>query len=183
MKNALILHGTNGTPQGNWLPWLKTQLEQKHWKVWSPQLPHAEKPSLKRYNEYLLKQKFALNENTYIIGHSSGAVAALGFLQQLPENTKMNTIILVGAFKDDLGWEALKELFDVPLNFEKIKKHARHFFFIHSDNDPYCPLDHATYLAEKLDGELIIRSGEKHFSTEAGGEQYKEFPFILTLIK
>jgi predicted alpha/beta hydrolase family esterase len=78
----------------------------------------------------------------------------------------VNKCILVGSFKDDLGWDSLKELFLVPFNFEKIKKHAKEFIFIHSDNDPYCPLEHAEYLSQKLSGKLIVIKGQGHFSGE-----------------
>ncbi|MDE2025752.1 MAG: alpha/beta hydrolase [Patescibacteria group bacterium] len=182
MKNALLLHGTNGNPEENWLPWLKKELEQQGWTVVIPSLPHPEKPSIKRYNEYLLNTTLNLGPESYIIGHSSGAVAALGLLQALPKDIVIDTCILVGAFKDDLGWDALHELFDPQLDFEKIKKHAKKFVLIHADNDPYCPLDQAKYLAHKLHGDLIIKPGEKHFSTSTAGEKYKTFPFLLELI-
>ena len=58
---------------------------------------------------------------------------------------------------------------------------AGKFTFIHSDNDPYCPLEHAKYLAEKLSGELIIRQGQGHFSTTTNPE-YTQFLFLRDLI-
>ncbi len=71
-----------------------------------------------------------------MIGHSSGAVAILGLLQALPENLKVKQIVLVGAFRSDLGREAFKELFEEPYDFEKIKRQAQKITLIHSDNDP-----------------------------------------------
>ena len=67
-------------------------------------------------------------------------------------------------------------------NFEKIKAHAKHFILIHSDNDRYCPLAHAEYLSKQLDGELIVKFGQDHFSTDTFGEKYREFPLILDLL-
>lgn len=104
------------------------------------------------------------NEESVLIGHSSGAVAILGLLEALPEDITVNKCILVGSFRDDLGWSSLRELFLKPFSFEKIKKRAKKFVFIHSDNDPYCPREHAEYLAKKLGGTLIIKPGEAHFS-------------------
>jgi len=184
MKNALILHGTDGYPTENWFDWLRQELEKKSWQVLVPALPCANKPNIKRYNKFLLEElNLYLDEESILIGHSSGAVAILGLLQALPESVVVDTCYLIGAFKDNLDWDALDGLFEEPFNFAKIKNKAKHFVFIHSDNDPYCPLEHAKFLAEKLGGELIIKEGQKHFSIGSFGEEYKKFLFLLELIE
>jgi predicted alpha/beta hydrolase family esterase len=184
MKNALILHGTDATSKDNWFPWLKSELEKDGWKVWVPNLPKANQPNIERYNKYLFSQKeFTLiNDETVMIGHSSGAVAILGLLQSLPDDLIIKRIVLVGAFKNDLGWNSLSELFEKPLDFAKIKKHVKEITLIHSNNDPYIPVEQAEYLAEKLDGELIILEGQKHFS-EVMDPKYNKFPFLVELLK
>lgn len=167
MKNALILHGTDSNSSANWFPWLKGELENLGYKVWVPNLPHAEKPNIERYNKFLLANNdWVFDSESIIIGHSSGAVEILGLLQALQEDAVVNKCILVGSFMDDLGWDSLKELFLKPFDFEKIKKQARQFIFIHSDNDPYCPLENAEYLSQKLNGKLIVIKGQGHFSGE-----------------
>lgn len=184
MKNALILHGTGDSPEANWFSWLENELNQRGFNVWLPQLPRADKPNIKRYNKYLLANKnWQFDQDLIIIGHSSGAVAILGLLQALPKNTKVDTCILVGSFNDDLGWEDLNELFLEPFDWEKIKSKAKKFIFVHSDNDPYCPLEHAKLQAKKLGAELIIKPGQEHFSISPGGSKYKKFPFLLKLLK
>lgn len=183
MKNVLILHGTDGYPTGNWFDWLKTKLEKENWKVWVPQLPGANRPNIQRYNEFLIaNDNWEFNEESVLVGHSSGAVAILGFLQDLPDGKKVDTCYLVGSFKNNLDREALDDLFLKPFDFELIKTRANKFVFIHSDNDPYCPLEHAKYLSEKLGGELIIKPGQFHFSTGTAGDKYREFPFLLEKI-
>ena len=181
MKNALLLHGTGGNPMGNWFPWLKEQLEQKGYKVWCPDLPLAEKPNIARYKQYLF-ENWKLDKYSIIIGHSSGAVAALGLLQFLPVGLQIKKEILVSAFKDDLGIADLKELFVRPFNFEKIKNHCKRFVLICSDNDPYIPLTHGQLLRDQLNGELVVLDGQKHFSIETMGEAYLKFPQILEYI-
>jgi len=182
MTKFLILHGTDGSPESNWFMWLKGVLIGKGHEVWLPQLPHANAPNIKIYNEFLLSNaNFVLDENTVIIGHSSGAVEILSLLQHVPVDTVIKTAILVSAFKDDLAWDTLKGLFVEPFDLDLIKKHCPSFTFIHSDNDPYCPIEHAQYLAQQTGGELIILEGQGHFNTELG-PQYKQFPELLDIL-
>jgi hypothetical protein len=36
MKTAIIIHGTGGSPDENWFPWMKTQLEEQGYRVFVP---------------------------------------------------------------------------------------------------------------------------------------------------
>lgn len=186
MKDALILHGNDDSSKRHWYTWLKTELDREGYTTWSPDLPQANNPNLTRYNDFIFSNKdFQFNEETIIIGHSSGAVAILGLLQALPENALVNSVYLVGSFNQDLHAEGVhhEELFLVPFDFEKIKKKARKFIFVHSDDDPYCPLVQAEDLAQKTKGKLIVLKGQKHFSTTTAGEAYKQFPKLLEIIQ
>src|SRR5664279_4804219 len=103
MKNAIILHGTDATSKDNWFPWLRKELRNDGWKVWVPDLPKANKPNIERYNKFLFANKeFHVDQETVFIGHSSGAVAILGLLQELPADVVVDRAILVGAFNKDL---------------------------------------------------------------------------------
>jgi len=182
MKNALILHGTAGNSKENWFPWLKNELEKQGYHVWLPDLPHADKPNPTRYNDFLLHQNFDFSAETILIGHSSGAVEILHLLPHL--SVDIRAAFLVGAFKDNdfLKWKPNDELFSVPLDFAGIQKHCKKLVFIHSEDDPFCPLTHASYLATKTGGELVIIPHQKHFSVSTMGEKYREFPELLERI-
>lgn len=181
-KRALILHGTSATPASNWFSWLKTELEKQGYEVWLPQLPQADRPNMRRYVDFLLADAdFFQADEVILIGHSSGAVAILGLLQNLPVKTRITSSYLVGSFRDDLGWDSLQELFLEPFDFPTIKARCNHFIFIHSDNDPHCPLAGAQYLYEQLGGELIILPGQGHFNT-AISQKYRAFPKLLDII-
>lgn len=183
MKNVLILYGTNGNPTENWFDWLKIELQKEKYKVWIPLLPDCNKPNISKYNKVILNNKdWNFSNDTILVGHSSGAVAILGLLEALPDDVVVDTCYLVGSFKNNLDWDALDELFLKPFDFEKISKKAKKFIFIHSDNDPYCPLEHAQFLREKVNGTLILLRGQKHFSIGTAGKEYDKFPFLLDLI-
>ncbi|MBI5151319.1 MAG: alpha/beta fold hydrolase [Candidatus Pacebacteria bacterium] len=183
MKNALVLHGTSGNSHENWFPWLEKELQSRGYKVWTPDLPGAEKPNIQRYNDFIFSNKdWIFDGDSIIVGHSSGAVAILGLLQALPKDVVVNACYLVGSFRNDLEWDALKELFVEPFNFDLIKQKSRLFYFLHSDNDPYCPLSQAEYLHAKIGGDLIVLQGQKHFSVGTFGEAYRQFPYLLHLI-
>lgn len=182
MKNVLILHGTENTSQGNWFPWLKGELEKRDYAVWCPDLPKADHPDLKRYSNYIFgNNDWYFDKNSIIVGHSSGGVAALKLLQQLPKGVIIDRCITAGAFINTHGWENIKGLFAEPFDFEVIKSHARNFIIFHSDDDPYVPLEDGKMLSNALNGELIIMQGQGHFNLEKG-PQYKRFPELLEKI-
>lgn len=181
MKNALILHGTGNNSKDNWFPWLKKELQDKGYEVWVPDLPQANNPNLERYNKFIFSN-WEFDSESILIGHSSGAFAIMGILEELPDDVVVKKAIMVAGFKNDLGLRSINELFLKPLDYKKIKKRAKEFILIHSDNDPYVDLEHGRVLKEWLGGKLLIMRGQKHFSTSTYGEKYREFPELLKYI-
>lgn len=182
-KNALILHGTDASPEANWFHWVETFMKQKGYEVWLPQLPDSATPNVDTYNTFLFsKPDFKFNENTVLIGHSSGAVEILSLLQNLPETIVVGDVYLVSVFRDNLGWDALEGLFTEPYDFELIKTKAHSITLVHSDTDPYVPLEHAHFLAQKLNARLLTVAGQGHFNLEQS-EEYHEFPLLAQAIE
>ena len=179
--NALILHGTANNHTGNWFPWLKKELEKIGYEVWVPDLPGSERPNVERYTKFLLSKGWDFS-NSLIIGHSAGAVEVLDLLQHLPEESKVNTAIMVAVFKGGLGWEALQDLEGIQFDFAKIKTKADKFIVIHSDDDPHCPIEGARDIASKLGSEMKEFHGMKHFSIGTDS-RFTEFPELLEIIK
>ena len=175
MKNAVILHGAGADSQSNWFPWIKERLEEEGYKVWVPDLPNSMNPNATVNAKYVL-DNWQFDEDSLIIGHSSGAVLVLFLLQNLPENIVVDKAFLVSVFKDDLGWPNLKNLFSEPFDWAKIKKNAQKITLLHSDNDPYIPLDHAEFVAMKLNAELIVKENQGHFLCA-------QFPTLLKIIE
>lgn len=176
----VILHGTSSNSSSNWFPWLKTELERLGHEVWVPNLPDADAPKIDVYNKFLTSSGWDFNNNV-IIGHSSGSVAINGLLQSLSDDTQIDTGILVGTFKGDLGWDSLHGV-NIPFDYKKIKDKARHFIVVHSDNDPYCPLEGAKWISSELDAEFVLLPQMQHFSYELD-KRFSEFPELMEIIK
>lgn len=183
MKNAIILHGTLGSPEGNWFQWLKRELEVKGYQVWLPSLPRAEQPSLMEWVDYVHQRcPFPIDENTHIVGHSSGAVLAL-ILAQQNSASAVGGVVAVSVFHDNsLQWEPNSQLFDIAFDWPAIQKNAKRLLLIHSDNDPYVPLEQAQYVADNCQAELLIIPGQGHFNLEQSPD-YVTFPKLIEILE
>ncbi len=182
MKNAIVLHGTLGSPKGNWFVWLKGQLENKGLEVWLPQLPHPEQPSLQECADFVHAQcPFAINGGTLLVGHSGGAMLALILAQQ--NSQPVDGIVAVSVFHENSDdWEPNRRLFGVAFDWPAIRGGARGLFFIHSDNDPCVPLGQAQYVADNCKAGLQVVPGQGHFSL-GGGPSCGEFPGLLKILE
>jgi|SRR3989344_3098703 len=187
MKNVLLLHGSGNNSQGNWFPWLKKELEEKGFKVWVPNLPHADYPDISEWVDFIFSSKnWEFNKESLIIGHSAGATLILGLLQNLPSNKVISKAILVAGCvsigKSKEKNRVKQGLLKSPFNWNKIKQSAQKFYFIHSDNDRYeCGIEQGMIMQQYLGGELIFKPGEDHFNLETS-PKYKKFPLLLELI-
>lgn len=185
MNRAVILHGTDGSPDENWFPWLKSELEKIGYEVWVPHLPNNHTPNRHKYNDFLLSESWDFT-NSLVIGHSSGAVSILNMLED-DRFPKIDTAILVGAWarmeSTDLDREQFKDLFPEPnFDFNKIKSKAKKFIFVHSDDDPYCPIDQARYLSKELSGQFNEFKGMQHFGRKQN-PRFNKFPELLEIIQ
>lgn len=186
MTKAVILHGTGGSPEGNWFRWLENELRAKGLAVWLPELPHAEQPSLREEIEFVRRNApFTLDAETVIIGHSSGASLALALASGAHE--PFGALVAVSPFVPTTDsyaateWEANAKLFDVDIDLAAVRRNAWQRLVVHSDNDPYIPLDVATYIATACDAEFVMIPGQGHFNFEQS-ENYQKFPLLLSLL-
>lgn len=176
-KRAVILHGTDATPESNWFPWLKKELEIRGYEVWVPELPNNHAPDRKVYNDFLFGQNWDFTDNI-IVGHSSGAVSALNLLAD-KRCPKIKLGVMVSSWShgvpEEMDYEQFIELFPPNgFDFETIKSKADKLAFIHGEKDPYCPLEQAQWLAKNCDAPIKVVQNGDHL-----GENYKELPEIL----
>jgi len=183
MKQAVILHGTDGNPEGNWQPWLKAKLEAAGYQIWVPQLPECHTPNRETYGNFLLNGQHDFTDNI-VVGHSSGAVEVLNLLMD-SRMAHVQLAVLVGAWAGGIpgGYEAdntqFNNLFPPDgFDFQAIKQKADKLAFLHGDDDPYCPLEQAQYLAKELAAPITIVQGGHHL-----GSKFTELPELWQIIE
>ena len=173
----ILLHGNhNSTPNDHWFPYVKAKLEERGHVVIARQFPDAD---LARASYWLpfLKDELGADEHSILVGHSSGAIAAMCFAQE----NKIIGSILVGSYYTDLGMEEekLSGYFEKPWDWDAIKNNQQWIVQFASPDDPWIPIEEPRFVREKLNSEYHELTGQGHF----GGDYYKpEFPELVEVI-
>jgi len=179
--NVIIFHGAYGSPEENWIPWLKKQLETQGHAVFVPRFPTPKKQSLENWNSVFSKFEKEVDSESIFVGHSLGSAFILRLLERL--NVKVKACFFIAGFVDFLGDptfdEINKSFVRMPFNWEKIKSNSNSFTVLHSDNDPFVPIGNAEEIATSLGIKVELIHGAGHFNASAG---YKRFPLLMEKI-
>ncbi len=182
-KRIYLIHGWTGTPNNDWLPWIKEQLEKRSIDVIVPVMPDTDHPTMESWVGHLSNIVKKPDINCYFVGHSLGCITILRFLETLSDSEKVGGTLLVAGFGQDLNYEGynheLGNFFKKPILCKKIQKHCRQFISIHSDNDPFVSLDQNLLFQKKLNAEIHIEHNMSHYHQEAG---IVKAPFVLTCL-
>lgn len=177
MTKVVFVPGNGGsTTKDNWFSAVKAELEKHQLKVIAADFPD---PELARQSIWLpfLRDELNVDENTILVGHSSGAIAAMRYAEQY----KIKGSVLVGAYHTDLDMEQekLSGYFDSPWDWEKIKENQEWCVLMASEDDPWIPITHPRHIHKKLNCEYHEFKNQGHF----GGDYYKaEFPELTLSI-
>ncbi|HUS25961.1 MAG TPA: alpha/beta fold hydrolase [Nevskiaceae bacterium] len=181
MKTRVILvHGYQGSPAENWLPWLRAELEKRGIEVLVPSMPHADAPQLKEWLLHLQKIVGPPNEQTFLAGHSLGCPAILRYLESLPPGQKIGGAVLVAGFAEPITFRELDSFVIGTWDEDRIKAAANTLVIINSDNDPYVPLVMGEHIRDRFNATLIVKHGAGHFNTKAG---FTELPEVLQYLQ
>ena len=99
--------------------------------------------------------------NTILIGHSSGAVAALRYA----ETHRLLGSVLVGVCHTDLGdpGERASGYYRDPWRWDDIRVHQRWIGIFQSRDDPLIPVSEARYVAARLGCSYFEHADRGHF--------------------
>lgn len=171
-KRVFIVHGWGGFPKEGWFPWLKKELEKKHFEVCVPKMPNTNLPKIKSWVNYLSKKVGKVDKNTFFVGHSVGSQTILRYLEK--ENKKIGGAIFVAPWMQldentiaEEGIESVKiakPWVETPIDFAKVRKTTKNFVAFFSDNDIYVPLENIDIFDLKLHSKIIVVKKQGHFS-------------------
>jgi len=178
MINYLLIHGSFGSPFSNWLPWLRTELENKNLEVYTPDFPIG--VGYQNYNNWskLLKVYLdanLINENTVIFAHSIAPVFICKFL--IENKIKVKRLVFVCGFNNYLGidddYDAVNKSMYLN-NLEDIKNYCDDIVCYYSENDPYVKYDAEKEFADTITNNQVIIKDGGHLNSESGYEEFSE---------
>ena len=177
--NYIILHGSFGSKDGNWFPWLRKELENKKYVVDNPQMPVG--VGNQNYDNWEKEfNKLNINENTIIIAHSIAPIFVCKYL--IKNKIKVKKLIFVCGFNNYLGidpdFDAVNESMFIN-NLEEIKDYCNNIICFYSDNDPYVKFEVEKSFADTVSNEQYIVKNGGHINAESG---YTKFEEILKYI-
>ena len=184
-KTKCIILPGNGVPKGgirdaNWYGWAEKKIKDLNLfnEVILRDMPD---PIAAKSSIWLpfITDELGADENTLIIGHSSGAVAAMRLL----ETTKLKGIILVAACHTDLGDAGEAAAGYYPHNdgsnawqWDKMKENIGSWGItqFHSKDDCFIPPEEARHVAEHSGSKYHEFDGRSHFFDAPFPELIKE---------
>lgn len=173
--NVFLIHGSNGSPNVHWFPWLERELEQKGHNVIAPQFPVQGEQTLENWLQTLKPHADKL-EGSIMVGHSLGVPFILRALEHFNVNAKH--VILVGGFTGELDVDE-PNLHDFSVHdfpWEQLKKQAGKATIFHGTDDPLVPLEKIRPLADALEADVHLIPKGGHLRAQDG---FAEFPHLL----
>ncbi len=164
---AILIHGNGGcTAADHWLPWLERQLTALGVDVINHTFPDNVKARAEVWLPYL--ESLDADEETILVGHSSGAVAAMRFA----ETHRLLGSVLVSVCHTDLGdaFEAASGYYREAWQWDRIRDNQQWIGIFHSTDDPLIPIAEARYVAKQLKGSYFEFPDRGHFNNS------REFP-------
>lgn len=141
MKRIIIVHGWAGSPDDNWLPWLKLELEKLGYSVIAPVMPDSYHPIIENWVNKLAEVVGVPDAETYLIGHSIGCQTIMRYLETV--NTPIGGALFVAGWfnLENLETDEEKRLAEpwikTPIDTNKIKSVLPKSTLVISDNDDY----------------------------------------------
>lgn len=179
---VIVIHGTGGSPAGNWFPWLCEALAKQQIETLVPALPTPDGQSLAAWGSEFDRVVGDVSADDVLIGHSIGSAFVCRLLERQRVHCKL--VVLVSPFARQLGladFDPLNRSFvEAPFDWDIIRSNSANRVVIHGDDDPYVPLLFAKEVAGALCSELIVIPSGGHLNSESG---YGPFPLLLELLE
>lgn len=167
--NYILLHGKGGSPESDFLPWLKSNLEARGYTVQVPRLPNTDNPNDEEQADYVQKN-CTFDEKTVVVGHLFGGIVALRLLER---GIKVQQVSLIatpfsGSYADGKDRPTVTAALRKGFDSEKIKTNASGIVLMYDTHDHVVPLTDGENMAKLIGGQLFTARAEKsHFNAKA----------------
>ena len=171
---AILIHGNGGCTAGDiWLPWVEHELRALGLDVINHTFPDNIKARAQFWLPHL--ERLDADENTILIGHSSGAVAAMRYA----ETHRLLGSILVGVCHTDLGdsFEAASGYYEAKWQWQQIRDNQEWIAIYGSTDDPHIPIEEPRFVATQLRCSYFEFTDRGHFVDS------RQFPEIVELVR
>lgn len=171
--SAFFVHGFEGSPEGNFFPWLTKSVENLGFKVFAPQMPNSEKPKYEEWKRFF-EEKFSekINEKSIFFGHSLGGVFLIRYLSE--SKKKIARLILTATPETNVGIPEIENF--INCDFDPRKINVQKIDFFAGENDNRVPFAEMKNLAQKLGANFHLVPNGGHFQEK----EFSEFmnPFL-----
>lgn len=172
MKRAILVHGWGGNPEEGWRPWLRQNLEKSGWQVINPAMPESDTPTQDAWLTKLVEVIGEPDGETYLVGHSLGAITILRYLEGLSGDQHIGGAVFIAGFANNLTFDGYKgeldSFFTAPVDWGVVNDRCHQFFVLHSQDDTWVDESNYHELKAELNGKSELQNGFKHYSGDDG---------------
>jgi predicted alpha/beta hydrolase family esterase len=187
MTKVVLVHRWGGSPESDWYPWLKSEIEKRGAKMIIPQMPNPDYPQIEPWVSTLQKTIPHLDEHTYLVGHSIGCQTILRYLERVHETEEVGGVVLVApwtklkpeSYEKPEEKAIAKPWLETPIDWKKIFCHDHNTTCIFSEDDPYVYIEEAEFFRNKLNADIILEKDMGHFTIY---DQMTTFPQLLHVL-
>jgi predicted alpha/beta hydrolase family esterase len=171
---VILIHGNGGNTAGDiWLPHVERELTALGVAVINRTFPDNIKARAQYWLPFI--EELGADEGTILIGHSSGAVAAMRYA----ETHRLLGSVLVSVCHTDLGdaGEAASGYYRTPWHWTRIRENQHWIGIFHSTDDPHIPAAEARFVAAQLKCSYFEFTDRGHFVDT------REFPEVVAFVR
>ena len=169
---AILIHGNGGcTAADGWLPFVERDLRALGLSVINRTFPDNVRARAEIWLPFL--EHLGADEHTVLIGHSSGAVAAMRYA----ETHRLLGTVLVGVCHTDLGDpdERASGYYRDPWRWDDIRRNQQWIGIFQSADDPLIPIAEARHVASQLACSYFEHTDRGHFTDRAAFPELVHF--------
>ncbi len=176
-KNAVIFHGTGGSPDQVWYRWLEERLTRRGYRCEVPHYPGLNRDPLDAFLPRVLAEH-SFDAETVLVGHSGGAALLLSVLEHV--DARVSQAVLVAGYATQPNAE-FEPVLQHSYDWQAIRQHVRDIYFVNSVEDPYgCDAARARDMFDHLGGTQVILN-DGHFGD--WDQDYPTFELLDRLIE